>query len=93
MKLILDVKTNRKMINPSVNDLILYNGTEWYITTKQDLFKEYDQHFADKLAELETKKRECDQKMAELDNYKVQLAEQMNEYISLIRELVAKESE
>ena len=35
MKLILEVKNNKKIINPSRDDILLYDGKEWFVTTKK----------------------------------------------------------
>ena len=86
MKLALDVSTNRKMIKPSTNDVILYNGKTWYVTTKEELFKEYDNHFASKI-------EECNAKIQEMNELKAELARQMLEYGQLIRDVVLAKGE
>ena len=85
MKLILDVKNNKKIINPSRDDILLYDGKEWFVTTKEDLFKEYDEKFASKLTE-------CEQKIAELTEFKVSMAKQILALSKLIEGIIAKEN-
>lgn len=70
MKLVLDVSTNKKAIYPSENNVVLYDGKKWYITTKQSLMEEYDQHFEQKL-------KECDKKMEQMTQLEKELAQQM----------------
>ena len=83
MKIALEIKNNKKAIRPSTNNIIIYDGKEWYITTKDELFKEYDQRFADKLVE-------CDKKIAEMDARNVEVAEQMLKLENIVSELVKK---
>ena len=43
MKISLDIKNISKIQRPSTNDVIVYDGQSYYVTTKQDLLKEaYD---------------------------------------------------
>lgn len=86
MKLVLEVKTNKKAIRPSPDNVILYDGKEWYITTKQDLFKEYDERYKEKLAE-------CDRKIEEMNAFKVSVAGQILELKDLIKVFVIKEED
>lgn len=40
MRIALDIKNMSKITKPSKNDVIVYDGKEYYVTTKQDLLKE-----------------------------------------------------
>lgn len=40
MKIVLDVKNSSKVLNPGGGDVLLYDGTKWYVTTKDELLKE-----------------------------------------------------
>ena len=40
MRVALDIKNMSKLTKPTKNDVIVYDGKEWYITTKDDLLKE-----------------------------------------------------
>jgi len=86
MRIAIDVKTNKKAIRPSTDNIIMYDGKDWYVTTKQDLFKEYDTRFDKKL-------QQCDEKIQEVDRYMVQLAEQMLELNELVKIVMVKEKE
>lgn len=83
MKIELEIKNVPKAIAPTKDNIILYDGKQWYITTKQDLFKEYDERFKAKIAA-------CDEKIAEMNQQKADLARQMLEYGQIIRELASK---
>lgn len=52
MKIVVDVKNIGKMVKPSANNVILYDGKEWYVTTKNDLFKEFYGILADIKSEV-----------------------------------------
>ena len=86
MKLILDVKTNKKAVKPSKDNVVLYDGKDWYVTTKQELFKEYDKYFADVIAE-------CNAKIKEMNALKVELAKQMLDLQEVVRVAVLKENQ
>lgn len=43
MRVVLDVKNMSGVVKPSKNNVMLFNGKEWYITSKTDLFKEYNE--------------------------------------------------
>lgn len=85
MKLILDIKNNKKAIRPSKDNVILYDGKEWYITTKQDLFKEYEEYFKKKIAE-------CEGKIQELDAFKGEIAQQILDLQEIVKVAVLKEN-
>lgn len=78
MKLILDVKNVGKVIKPSKDNLIMYDGKEWYVTTKQDLLKEYNEHFDKKI-------KECDNKIDEMNTLKLDIAKQILDFNDVIK--------
>ena len=39
MRVALDIRNMSKLTKPTKNDVIVYDGKEWYITTKDDLLK------------------------------------------------------
>ena len=41
MKIALEVKNNSKIIKPSKNNVIIYDGKQWYVTTKEELFEDF----------------------------------------------------
>lgn len=40
MEVILDIKNVPKVMNPTVNSVIVFNGKDWYLTSKESLLKE-----------------------------------------------------
>lgn len=54
MKIALEVNNLKKGIKPSKNDIIIFDGKNWYVTTKKDLFGEYERMIDAKILELST---------------------------------------
>lgn len=40
MRVALDIKNLSKLKQPTKNDVMIYDGKEWYVTTKEDILKE-----------------------------------------------------
>lgn len=53
MKIALEVKNGARIMKPSKNNVILFDGKEWYVTTKQDIFAEYEMKIEAKLNALQ----------------------------------------
>lgn len=75
------VKNMSKALKPREDDVMLFDGKLWYITTKQALFKEYDKE----LLKLKTEK---EQLLQEYKEFKTEIAKQMLEYGKIIQEFV-----
>ena len=90
MKIALDVTTNRKLLKPSKNDVIIYDGHQWYITTREDIFNEYETRINFLIDALAQKTDEL-----EADNraFKEQVAQQMIEMSELIASLISAKGE
>lgn len=91
MKIGLDVKNPKKAIKPNKSDLIVYDGKEWYVTTKEELYKDLCERLAQKEKELAAKVAECDEKIAEVNKLKVDVAKQLLEFGEIVTSLVSKE--
>ena len=94
MEIAFTVKNTSRAIKPSQDDVLIYDGKLWYITTKKDLFKEYDTRFEEKLREcnrvIYDLQQEKEQLLTELNEFKAEMAKQMLEYGQLIKEVVTK---
>ena len=77
MKLGLEIKNSGKAIRPSKNNIILYDGKQWYVTTKDELFKEFKERMDAKEKELDNKIEECNAKISEMNEAKRKNAEQI----------------
>ena len=91
MRLALEIKNPGKVIKPSKNDVVIYNGKEWYITTKEDLFKEFEERLSKKEKEINDKIKECNEKIAEINTLKADVAKQLLTFGEIVRDLVSKE--
>ena len=80
MKIALQVKNLSKAVKPSPDNVILFDGKEWYITTKAELFKEYDERFAEKI-------KECDEMIQENKEFKLTVAKQLADMSDVITRL------
>ena len=91
MKIGLEIKNPKKAIRPSRNDVILFDGKEWYVTTKEELFKEFEGRLNAKEKELDDKIAECNQKILELKDLKKANAEQILKIASIVEEFISRE--
>lgn len=58
MRVALDIKNMSKIKKTTVNDVIIYDGKQWYITTKEEILKEANGLLLECKEELAKTKRE-----------------------------------
>lgn len=58
MKVALEIRNLSKLKNPTKNDVIIFDGKEWYITTKEEILKEANDLLLECKRELASVKRE-----------------------------------
>ena len=64
MRIAIDVKNMSRMKEPSANDVIVYDGRQWYVTTKDEILKEANETLSKcekTLARLEAENQEFKQ--------------------------------
>ena len=61
------------------------------MTTKEDLFKEFEKRLNNKEKELNNKIAECNEKIAEVNALKVDVAKQLLSFSNMIEKLITKE--
>lgn len=83
MKIALTVKNSSRVLQPMENDVIIYDGNIWYVTTKENLLKEANELLKEMRTELEKTKKEN-------SDFKKQVASQMLEMSKLIEKLYTK---
>lgn len=83
MKVALEIKNTGKALKPTKNNVILYDGNIWYITTKEDILKEDKELFDQCKNELENLKKEN-------SDFKTSVATQLLEMSELIKKLYSK---
>ena len=81
MKIALEVNTNKKAIKPSKNDVIIYDGKEWYVTTKEALFKEYEE-------KVDAKLKEVDRELQAIQDFKQEVSSQMVEMSKAVKRAI-----
>lgn len=81
MKIVLEVQNVKKSITPSKDNIIIYDGESWYVTTKSDLFKEYDERFEEKI-------KECEEQIETMNQYKKEISQQMLDIKEIIQNFV-----
>ena len=65
MQVVLDIKNASSLKKPKANQVILYDGDKWYVTTRQALFKEYEDKVDSKLKTIEELKEKIEKDNAE----------------------------
>ena len=81
VKVGLNIKNGSKVFKPKQGDVIIFDGKDWYVTTKEDLFREYDQKFTQKLEEL-------NEKVEEMQEFKEEISDKMIEMAGIIKDFI-----
>ena len=87
MQVVLTVKNSHKVMNPTKDDIILYDGKIWYVTTKEEILKEWKkllQKADEKIETLEVKNEELRQ---DNQNFRKEVAKQLKDMSDLIEKL------
>ena len=58
MRVALDIKNMSKLKNPTENDVIVYDGKQWYVTTKDEILKEANDLLLECKKTLETLRKD-----------------------------------
>lgn len=90
MEIALKVKNLSGVTKAKKDNILIYDGKEWYVTTKEQLFKEYDERFSKKLNEASNKLKEFDEMIKENKQFKIEVASQLKEMSELIKKLYSK---
>ncbi len=80
MEVILDIKNVPKAIKPTKNDVIVFNGKQWYLTDKESLLGEA-------YALVEAAKQNLERIKEENNAFKAQVAKQLYDMSELIKQL------
>jgi hypothetical protein len=75
-----------KLVKPSSNDVIVYDGKEWYVTTKEDILKEANDLLSECRTELANEK-EANRRFRE------QVSQDMSELTGMVRSLLSLKGE
>ena len=72
MKAVFEVKSVNRLNHLNPNDILIYDGKTWYVTTKEDLFKK-------EVAYLEECKKSLNEVKQEVIDFKKDVAGQIKE--------------
>ena len=93
-EVVLNIKNLPKVMKPTQNDVIVFNGKEWYITTKESLLAEayefVENGKKDLAAELQRIRKELEATKLENTNFKKEVAGQLYQMSQLIAQLYKK---
>ena len=81
VKLALEIKNASRGIKPKKGDVVIFDGESWYITTKDDIYREYEQ-------KVDAKLQEVDQKMQQMENFKNEISAQIIKMGEIIKNFV-----
>lgn len=86
LKVGLEIKNGSRIFKPKKGDVIIFDGKEWYVTTKDDIFKEYQEKVNAELALVESK-------VEEMENFKKETAATVSELAQVIKQFVKLEGD
>ena len=81
VKVGLNIKNGSKAFKPKAGDVIIFDGKDWYVTTKEDIFKEYQD-------KVDAKLQEVDNELKEIRDFKVGISQQMIELGETVKKFV-----
>lgn len=81
MKVALDIKNMSKLKKPTANDVIIFDGNEWYITTKEDVL-------SDAISLLEECKKTLVSLKEDNESFKKQTSRDIHELSETVKQLL-----
>jgi len=90
MKIVIDVKNGSKTQNFGKNDLIVYDGKQWYVTTVEDLYSHLEKRYNDMIAKMDQKINDIKTSYAE---FLLAYNEQNSKLLPIIENLLEKDEE
>ena len=86
MKIGLEIKNGSKVFKPKKDDVIIFDGKDWYVTTKNDIFEEYQN-------KVDAKLQAVQEALESIAEYKAQVSAQMVELSTIIRNFIRTQGE
>lgn len=77
LKVGLEIKNGSKIFKPSKGDIIIFDGKEWYVTTKDDIF-----------AEVNAKMQTMENELQLMREFKSEVSSQIAEMGKIIRDFI-----
>lgn len=81
VKVGLNIKNGSKVMKSKEGDVIIFDGKDWYVTTKDAIFKEYQEKVDAKLEQVQ-------EKLVDMENYKKDISQQMKTMSEAIKKFV-----
>lgn len=78
----LNIKNGSKAFKPKPGDVIIFDGKDWYITKKEDIFREYDE----KMLKME-------QKVEKMEEFKAEVNEKIDKMSDIMQKFVILQNE
>ena len=82
LKVCLEIKNGSKVLKPKSGDVIIFDGKEWYVTTKEDIFAEYQAKVNAKIQEVEAELSELRQFKSEVSSQMIEMSETIKKFIN-----------
>lgn len=83
MKVALEIKNGNRLLKPRKDDIIIFDGKSWYITSKSDIFAEYETKMNEKIAEIEQTNQETEQFKREISSQMVTMSEIIEKFVKM----------
>lgn len=87
MKVALDIKNMQKLKTPSENDVIVYDGEKWYVTTKDDILKETNALLDEANGTLTAMRKENAEFMESMEKRHSEFVQQTNKEVAELAKL------
>lgn len=81
MEITLKLKNTSRGLMPQKDDVIVYNGSIWYVTTKEDILKETKDLLEECKTELEKTRKEN-------SDFKKQVAQQLLDMSEVLKQIL-----
>ena len=83
VKVGLNIKNGSKIFKPKAGDVVIFDGKDWYVTTKEDIFREYEEKVDSKLAQVDEELKEMEEFKQEISSQMVEMSETIKKFIKL----------
>ena len=86
VKVGLNIKNGSKVFKPKPGDVIIFDGKDWYVTTKDDIFREYQMKMDAMLTQI-------GEELKSIREFKVDIANQMTKMGEAVRKFIIFEGD
>jgi len=72
------------------NDVLIYDGKDWYVITKEELFAEFEQRHADAVTRYD---REYQTLRKEFISFKSEVSDEVSKLATIMKNFISKEQQ